>query len=105
MSTALNYARMPGFGDLPGDSQHPNSPSYVEPAYGYEDADADIAAELVDADEVAELVMEVREAAGLLDWIAHNVDLPAHLLHSFRDLDCRARGLRCRADELCEAAS
>lgn len=25
---ALNYARMPGFGDLPGDSSHRNSPDF-----------------------------------------------------------------------------
>lgn len=76
----------------------------AESAYGYEEADSDIAAEYVAADEVAELVMEVREAAGLLDWIAHNVDLPAHLRPSFRELDRRARNLSKRADELMEAA-
>lgn len=72
--------------------------------YGYEEADSDIAAEYVAADEVAELVMEVREATGLLNWISHNVELPAHLRQSFRELDRRARGLSKRADELMEAA-
>lgn len=28
MITATNYARMLGFGDLPGDSSNPNSPDY-----------------------------------------------------------------------------
>lgn len=72
--------------------------------YGYEEADNDIAVEYIAADEVAELVMEVREAAGLLDWISHNVDLPTNLLATFRIIDRRARGLSKRAEELMEAA-
>lgn len=28
MSAVPNYARMPGFGDLPGDDSNPNSPDY-----------------------------------------------------------------------------
>lgn len=76
-----------------------------EPDYGLDDADGDIAAELVKADEVAELVLEVRESAGLLDWIAHNVELPANLLTEFRILDRRAKRLSDRASELCEVRS
>ena len=36
----LAYSRFPGMGDLPGDSSNPNSPDYVEPAFGLDDAAA-----------------------------------------------------------------
>lgn len=64
-----------------------------DPAYGLDDADAAIAAKLVEADEVAELICEVREALPMLDWIARNVTLPDHLLRYFRALDRRAHRL------------
>mgnify|MGYP003457424227 CR=1 FL=1 len=73
--------------------------------YGYAEAETDIAAELVKSDEVAELVMQVREAAGLLNWIAHHVTLPEMYLRPFRDLDRRARAIDDRADDLIEKAA
>src|SRR5690349_21794160 len=98
MGDQFNYGRMPGPGDLPGDPNHPNSPDYVEPAYGYEEAEADLAAQLVEADEVGELVNEVREALPLLKWLAAQ-DIPAEHLRAFRNLDRKARSLERSCEE------
>lgn len=91
---ALNYARMPGFGDLPGDSRHPGSPDYVEPAFGLDDAAGNVARSLVFWDEVGELVDSLAESRALIDWIAHNVALPSNLLPRFRDLDRHTKRMR-----------
>lgn len=56
----MNYARMPGPGDLPGDSRNPNSPDYVEPLYGEEQAEDDVAFELIKSGEVGEVVSALR---------------------------------------------
>lgn len=94
--SALNYNRMPGFGDLPGDSTNPNSPDYVEPEYGVDDAQNDVAENLIRMDEVGALVSDVYDATGLLDWVAKNAELPAMYRAAFRNLDRRAREI-CRA--------
>lgn len=91
---ALNYARMPGFGDLPGDSRHPNSPDYVETAFGLDDAAESVACEVWDRGEVGELVDSLAESRALIDWIAHNVALPSNLLPRFRDLDRHTKRMR-----------
>ncbi|KAF1711095.1 hypothetical protein CSC70_03980 [Pseudoxanthomonas kalamensis DSM 18571] len=74
----------------------------MEPEYGYEEADDDIAAGLEEAGEVSELVMDVRNAAALLNWIANNVELPVWALPDFRAIDRQASSISKRADELIE---
>lgn len=95
--------RFPHPADMPSVCKNINAPDYDDPAYGYEEADATIAASYVENDEVTVIVSEIRHAAGLLDWIAHNAGVPNHLLDSFRELDRRARSFSKRADELIEA--
>lgn len=72
-------------------------------AYGEDDAEGDIANELIAADEVGALVSDVRGAAALLEWIAGQVDLPKRHLTAFRILDRRVRSIDRRVDELVEA--
>ena len=98
MSARPNYARFPGMGDLPGDSTNPNSPDYVDPAYGKDDAECDVAAQLVEADEVGALVADVRGSLGFLRWAAGQ-DIPTHLLAGFRALDRQARQLDRAVDD------
>lgn len=101
MAANFNYSRMPGFGDLPGDSRNPNSPDYIEPDYGYEEAEEEVAAQLVEADEVHELVNEVRECVPLLNWLAGQ-GVPPQYLTAFRNLDRKARSLEKSCEELME---
>lgn len=61
-------------------------------AYGLEEADMDVAADLVKADEVAELVEEVRESLPLLRWVADQ-EIPGHLISRFRLLIRKAEAL------------
>jgi hypothetical protein len=95
----MNYGRMPGFGDLSGDSSHPNSPDHIEPDYGYEEAEREVAERLVSEDEVDALVNEVREALPLLRWLAGQ-DIPTQHLPAFRNLDRKARAIESACDEL-----
>lgn len=99
----INYAAMPGFGDLPGDDRNPNSPDYIDPDFGLEDAEANVALALHRNDEVAELVNILAESRALFDWIASNVDLPAYLLPRFRILDRQSKRLREAVDAEFEA--
>lgn len=88
---ALNYARMPGPGDLwhaPDD----------EPEFGLDDAEGNVAAYLAKKDEVGDLVNDLAEARALLNWIASNVDLPANLLPRFRLLDAQSKRMRQLVD-------
>lgn len=96
-----NYNRMPGFGDLPGDNTNPNSPEYIEPDYGEDDAEGDVAERLVKADEVGALVSDVRAALPLLRWLSGE-DIPPSLLPAFRNLDRQARSLDRAVDEQIE---
>lgn len=98
-----NYAGMPGFCDLPGDDRNPNSPDYVEPDFGLEDAEENVATTLYICDEVAELVNDLAESRALFDWIASNVDLPADLRPRFRLLDRQSKRLREAVDAEFEA--
>ena len=81
---ALNYARMLGPGDLPGDTRHPNSPDYVEPAFGLDDAACNVAYRLTKAGDVGELVYEVADACAVIGWVAKNADIPTHYLPAYR---------------------
>lgn len=96
-----NYNRFPGMGDLPGDQNHPNSPDYIEPDYGEDDAECDVAAALVAADEVAALVSDVRGALPLLRWLSGE-DIPGSMLQQFRNLDRWARSLDLSVETLIE---
>jgi hypothetical protein len=95
---SLNYARMPGSGDLLGDSSHPNSPDYEEPAFGRDDAIESVTDQLISDEEVAELVQDVANARHLLNWVAHELVVPAHLRPLFQSLDRQARSLDGRID-------
>ena len=79
-------------GDIGDNGSRPNSPNFVDPAYGLDDADMDVAADLVKADEVAELVCEVRESLGLLRWLADQ-SIPATHLPAYRQLLRKAEAL------------
>jgi hypothetical protein len=60
---------MPGPGDLSGDSRNPNSPDYVDPLYGEEQAEDDVAFELIKSGEVSKLVADMRALLPVLRCI------------------------------------
>jgi len=93
MAYALNYARMPGQGDLAGDDSNPNSPYYVEPEFDRDDAVMAVAAQLVEADEVAELVMQVANARHFLTWLSDEVAIPEHMRPYWQVLERQAIAL------------
>lgn len=93
MNAALNYARMPGFGDLPGDSQHPNSPDYVEPAFDRDDAINLVVDYLVKEDEAAELVMQVANCRHLLTLIGREFVIPESMRADWAALERTAKHL------------
>ena len=72
--------------NLPGDNTNPNSPDYVEPMFGRDDAATIVAADLNAGGEVGEVVQTVADAEGLLLWIGHKVNLPTHHIQAYRDL-------------------
>lgn len=86
MAYALNYARMPGPGDL---WQPPDD----ERAFDWDDAVINVAAELVKQDEVAELVMHVANARALLAWISTETAIPRHLRQEWAALERHAVSL------------
>lgn len=90
--SALAYHRMPGFGDLAGDVLHPGSPDYVEPEYGEDDAEGDVALALAEADEVGALVSDVRGALPALRWVS-TLDVPSNLAPALRILERKAAEL------------
>lgn len=79
---------------------HENASPAESPDYDYTDADDQIARELHRAGDVADVVMEVRNSADFLNWIAYNVEIPSRFLHEFRELDRRAKSVSKRAAEL-----
>lgn len=96
--SALAYHRMPGFGDLPGDSNHPGSPDYVEPVFGRDDAAGNVAARMAQDDEVGELVEDVANARALLAWIGREVVIPASMRVEWQALERHAKALDRRID-------
>jgi len=66
MSALPNYNRMPGPGDLPGDSKNPNSPDYVEPVFAEWEAMECVESRMKAADR-AEILGDLADAAGLLE--------------------------------------
>lgn len=69
------------------------------PTYCPDDAHADIATQLHDADEVAELVGDVVRARAALDWIALHVDVPRKHRTALDLLASQSRQLAKREDE------
>lgn len=67
--------------------------------YYEDDAHADIASRLIEAEEVAELVGDVRAAAAALNWISQNVELPDLYRRGFRLLLDQQRKLSRMEDE------
>ena len=98
MSALPNFNRFPGFGDLAGDSSNSNSPDYVEPVFGMDDAEALVADRLAKNGDVAELVNEVAEACALLAWIGREAVIPAHLRGAWQCLSDKSVQL-CRMRE------
>ena len=96
MSAQPNFNRFPGMGDLPGDSLNPNSPDYVEPVFGMDDAAALVADKLIKDDEVGELVTDVAEARGLLAWIWRETVIPAHYRSAWMALERHAKSLEAK---------
>ena len=72
--------------NLPGDNGNPNSPDYVEPDFGRDDAATVVAADLIAGGEVGNVVETVGEAEALLLWVGANVNVPLRYLQSYRDL-------------------
>lgn len=96
------YTRL-GPGDLPGNPNHPGSPDYVEPAFGPDDAASNVANRMVADGEVGLLIESLSEGAGVLGWIASNVELPWQLRTSFRELLEHAERTRRAVDAELEA--
>lgn len=90
MNAALNYARMPG----PGDLGYPDD----EPAFDRDDAINLVADKLVKEHEAAEVVMHVANARALLVWVGSEVELPTHLRNDWVALDRIAKQLDSQID-------
>lgn len=93
----MNYQKMPGFGDLPGDNTHPNSPSYVEPAFAEWEAMRNVAGDM-DADERAEILGDLADAAGLLAVLRQSRGLTAAQEVRLKMLARHAKGLEAKRD-------
>lgn len=90
MNAALNYARMPG----PGDLGYPND----EPAFDRDDAIHLVVDKLVKEHDAAEVVMHIANARALLVWIGCEVQLPTHLRNEWVALDRIAKQLDNQID-------
>lgn len=97
---ALNYARLPGYGDLAGDSRHPGSPEYVEPEFGADDALELVSARLEADDEVTPVLADLTDACFALRWIAENVEFPDIVGGRYVDHRAKFRALLERAEGL-----
>lgn len=82
---ALNYSALPGFGDIHGDSRHPNSPDYVEPAFGLDDAAGNVAQRMHEAGDIGEVIFDLSECGALMQHFAET-GMPGYLLRTFQAL-------------------
>lgn len=98
MAAYPNHSRFPGSGDLPGDSSHPNSPDYVEPAFDQSDAIRNV----IDG-EAEEVAAYLIEALPALRWIAQNVELPRIVGNHFVSYRADFAALLTRAESLSKA--
>ena len=80
----MNVTKGPG--DLPGDSSNPNSPDYVEPDFGWDEAASIVARDLDHGGDIPELVEDIADSASLLRWIAKNVEFDHDSRKDFRRL-------------------
>jgi hypothetical protein len=95
----MNYSSMPGYGDLSGDSRNPNSPDYIEPNFGRDDAAGNVANDLVKNDGVGELIEDVASAASFLAWVGREMVIPPYLRQSWLNLERHAKMLNSQIDE------
>lgn len=79
-------ARMRDNSNLPGDDTNPNSPNYVESAFGRDDAAGNVAERWHVDGETAVALEAVADAEALLLWIGANVNVPGDYLRAYRDL-------------------
>lgn len=92
MNARPDYSRMPGPGDLPGDNTNPNSPDYVEPAFDESEAMCS-AAQKMGWDDVAEILGDLADTAGLLATLQNAPGLSATQHHRLDMLTRHARDL------------
>jgi hypothetical protein len=92
-----DYSRMPGPGDLPGDNTHPNSPSYVEPAFDETEAMWSVAKSM-DPDDVAEILSDLADTAGLLATLQKAPGLTSTQHHRLEMLAHHARQMGAKRD-------
>ena len=97
MSARPDYSRMPGFGGLPGDSSHPNSPDYVEPDFAEWEAMRNVADDM-DADERAEVLGDLADSAGLLAVLLKAPGLTGSQCHRLEVMARHAKNLEAKRD-------
>lgn len=76
------------------------SPDESEDGYSTDDAQCDVAQNLIDMDEVGAVVADLYDAKALLNWIAQHVDIPNQHLSAFRAIDRRVSGIWKSVNEL-----
>ena len=76
------------------------SPNESESDYGTDDAQAEVAQTLIDMDEVGAVVSDLYDVKALMNWLAHNVDIPALYLPAFRAIDRRVTSIWRAVDAL-----
>jgi hypothetical protein len=92
-----DYSRMPGPGDLPGDNTNPNSPDYVEPAFDESEAMWSVAKSM-DPDDVAEILIDLADTAGLLATLQKAPGLTSTQHHRLEMLAHHARQMGAKRD-------
>lgn len=97
MNAQPNYSRMPGPGDLPGDNTNPNSPDYVAPAFDETEAMWSVAKSM-DPDDVAEILSDLADTAGLLATLQKAPGLTSTQHHCLEMLAHHARQLSAKRE-------
>ena len=97
MNARPDYSRMPGPGDLPGDNTNPNSPSYVEPAFDETEAMWSVVKSM-DPDDVAEILSDLADTAGLLATLQKAPGLTSTQHHRLEMLAHHARQMGAKRD-------
>lgn len=75
MSAQRNYIRL-----------QPRNEPYAE-----DDAEGDVANQLIEAEEVVDLVSDIRGAVAALDWLVEQTNVPRHYQMAIRSIQARAR--------------
>ena len=97
MNARPDYSSMPGPGDLPGDNTNPNSPDYVEPAFAEWEAMRNVADDM-DADDRAEILGDLADAAGLLAVLLKAPGLTGSQHHRLEMLARHAKNMETQRD-------